>query len=394
MKLSTAGPTGPSCFGVDVQVNGGALGRSVDGLDQLDFSRRGPRTDGPQEPGVTAEQCAALTDRLARLGVKVYLPTLITAAPEVLLANLAELARFRKTPEGKHCPGIHLEGCFLVPTPGYLGAHPGSYCIQGEQKCLDLYRRLQDAADGGIRLLTVGPDVQGIERTIRAARADNAVVAIGHFGPEAAHSDPARLADPQALQQLRDRIQSAVDAGASLSTHLGNGTHTLVHRHGGHILLQMSHPNLAASLITDGIHLPPEFITAAVASKRPPQVWLVSDASPLEGAKPGRYMLWENPVEVVPAHTGFQPTFKVAPEGKPGLLAGSWATLPDCMNHLVQLLHAWERQTDIQPHYSLQDICLMACDNPLGALGYRRADFEALDGAQLHFDGARFTAGK
>jgi len=68
------------------------------------------------------------------------------------------------------------------------------------------------------------------------------------------------------------------------------------------------------------------------------------------------------------------------------LLAGSWATLPDCMNHLVDLIAAWEKKTDEDPRYSIHDICAMACLNPLKALGLERGYFEALDGAKLVYD--------
>jgi len=272
-------------FCVDLQINGGSLGREVDGVEYLDFSR---------QAGITDQQCAVFTKRLAGLGVKAYLPTLVTAHPDVLEENIKVLTRFRQTIEGRHCPGIHLEAGFFNPSVGYIGAHQEKFTVQGESQCLALYKRLQKAADGGIRLMTVGPDVDGIIPTIRrAVKKDKVIVGIGHFGPKSEGRDRSEM------RKLKDSVEEAIDAGASLSTHLGNGTRAMVHRHGAHISVQMAHPNLRASLIADGSHLPPEFIDEVISTKRVKQVRLVSDASPLEGAPDGEYELWGKPAGIL-----------------------------------------------------------------------------------------------
>ena len=88
----------PVDFCFDAQNNGGSLGAEIDGVSQLDFSNAGETLGQLRKPGITVEQCAALTTRLADLGVIAYLPTLVTAEPEVLEENLGR--RFAVLVEG------------------------------------------------------------------------------------------------------------------------------------------------------------------------------------------------------------------------------------------------------------------------------------------------------
>jgi N-acetylglucosamine-6-phosphate deacetylase len=119
------------------------------------------------------------------------------------------------------------------------------------------------------------------------------------------------------------QIAAAVEAGARLSTHLGNGAHARIQRHPNYIWDQLSHDQLTASLIVDGFHLPPSVVKAMVRAKTPDRVVLISDMTGLAGsipAQPGRY---EHPglgaVEVLPDG-------RVVVAGQQDYLAG--ATLP------------------------------------------------------------------
>ena len=106
---------------------------------------------------------------------------------------------------------------------------------------------------------------------IKQVSAEGVVVAIGHTAAEG------------------EQIRAAVDAGAQLSTHLGNGAHRTLRRHPNYLWDQLSEDRLWASLIVDGQHLPPEVVKAF----RPRQ-----DARPLHPRQrrvgtgrtaPGRY---------------------------------------------------------------------------------------------------------
>jgi N-acetylglucosamine-6-phosphate deacetylase len=88
------------------------------------------------------------------------------------------------------------------------------------------------------------------------------------------------------------QIRGAVDAGASMSTHLGNGTHASLQRHPNYVWDQMAEDRLVASLIADGHHLPPAVVKSLVRAKSPERVILISDITGLathSGTAPGPY---------------------------------------------------------------------------------------------------------
>ena len=86
-----------------------------------------------------------------------------------------------------------------------------------------------------------------------------------------------------------EQIRTAVDAGATLSTHLGNGAHRTLSRHPNYLWDQLADDRLTASLICDGHHLPAEVVQTFVRAKTPARCILVSDESGLAGLPPGRY---------------------------------------------------------------------------------------------------------
>src|SRR5205814_1384701 len=103
--------------------------------------------------------------------------------------------------------GIHLEGPYISPEDGPRGAHPRAHVRPpswGE------FRRLQDAAGGRIRMMTLAPESAGALPFIEQLAADGVIVAIGHTA-----------ASPEC-------IQAAIQAGARISTHLGNGAHAML----------------------------------------------------------------------------------------------------------------------------------------------------------------------
>src|SRR6185437_16823280 len=116
----------------------------------------------------------------------------------------------------------------------------------------------------------------------------------------------------------------AVDAGATLSTHLGNGIASPLARHPNPIWDQAADDGLMASLIADGHHLGPSILKALVRAKTPDRVILVGDASPLAGLPPGRYGEWE-----------VDPSGKIVVAGTP-YLAGSNQGIEVGVNTLIR----------------------------------------------------------
>src|SRR5258708_14580128 len=96
----------------------------------------------------------------------------------------------------------------------------------------------------------------------------------------------------------RDRIRAAVDAGATLSTHVGNGAHGVLSRHPNYLWEQLAEDRLNADFIVDGIHIGEAFLKVALRAKGLEKSILVTDASSPAGAAPGRYMLGDQAVDL------------------------------------------------------------------------------------------------
>ncbi len=210
-------------------------------------------------------------------GVTRFFPTVITGAPDVMLAALRNLATARESlPNGQAIEAIHVEGPHISPEDGPRGAHPKQWVRQPD---FTEFQRWQDAAQGLVRLVTLSPEWPGAPRYIEQITQHGVVAAIGHT-----------RATPE---QLRD----AVAAGATLSTHLGNGAGSRT-RTEDFIEYQLTEPRLAASFIVDHHHLPDDFLRRALDLKGVDRSILVTDAVAPAMCPPGPYMLGSVEVEL------------------------------------------------------------------------------------------------
>lgn len=236
---------------VDLQVNG------YGGLDL-------------NAPGLTAEMVADLVATLARLGTTTFLPTLITASEAQITTALRTIAEARRrfSAVAHAVPGVHVEGPSISPQDGPRGAHPAEHVRAPD---LAEFERWQAAGDGLVKLVTFAPEHSGAPDYIRALTAQGVVVALGHSA-----------ATP-------DQIRAAVDAGARLSTHLGNGVAATLPRHPNLLWTQLADDRLTASFIADGHHLSADAFRAMLRAKGRDRAILVSDSVALAGQPPGRY---------------------------------------------------------------------------------------------------------
>lgn len=210
-----------------------------------------------------------VTRALHRRGVAAYLPTVITGSYDRMRQAFSGLSRYVRSGESGSASivGIHMEGPYLSGEDGSRGAHPKEYIRNPDW---DEFQRLQDAAGGLIRMVTLAPEREGsvsfIEQLVRAG----VVVAIGH------------------TMATGEQIDRAVQAGATISTHLGNGSQLVLPRHPNYIWHQLADDRLWATFIPDGHHLAPPVLKAMLRAKRDKAV-LVSDAVMFGGMAPGRY---------------------------------------------------------------------------------------------------------
>jgi N-acetylglucosamine-6-phosphate deacetylase len=262
------------------------------------------------DPELTIEKVRRVALSQDQFGVTAFLATCTTDSHEVFRHAFTTIARaIRELPEvAKRIPGIHLEGPFISPDDGPRGAHPKTHVRPPDW---DEFQRLQEAAEGRIKLLTISAEYDNSPEVIRRVSGSGVLAAIGH------------------TQATSDQIKACVDAGARMSTHLGNGAHPTIRRHPNYIWDQLADDRLVASLIVDGHHLPPAVVKSMVRAKTPERIVLVSDITSMGGMPPGRYQTGLGELEVLP-------TGKLVPAGQPGILAGAALPIHVCVANVMR----------------------------------------------------------
>jgi len=256
-------PTGDSIY-----ISPGWIDLQVNGFAGVDYN----------SPGASHADIARSIRAILQTGVTRFYPTVITGPPDIMIGALSNLAEAREASwEGAAMEAFHLEGPYISPEDGPRSAHPERWVRPPD---LDEFQRFQEAARGNIRLVTLSPEWPDTPWFVEAVVREGVVVSIGHTRATA-------------LQ-----IEAAVSAGATLSTHLGNGAHAVLPRHPNYIWDQLAEDRLSASFIADGIHLGPAFLKAALRAKGLERALLVTDAVMPAGCAPGPYKLGEVDVEL------------------------------------------------------------------------------------------------
>jgi len=262
-----------------------------------------------------------LTKLLWEQGITPFYPTIITNSDEVMSKLLTIIAEACNTnPETDiSIGGIHLEGPFLSMEDGPRGAHPKQYIKAPDW---ELFSHWQKCANGRIKMITMAPEWEGAIAFIKKCVATGVVVAIGHTA-----------ATPLQIKQ-------AVEAGATISTHLGNASHQLLPRHENYIWEQLATESLWSTFIADGFHLPVALLKIFLKIKSNKAI-LISDATAFAGLSAGSYT----------THIGGEVELdnhgRLSMKDHPNMLAGSAHSLPWCIDHLVRenilrLQEAWD----------------------------------------------------
>jgi len=290
----------------------------VNGFAGVDFN----------QPGLSDEQLARATAALRATGVTRYLATLITSSFE----DFSHCARALSGRTDRALLGIHMEGPY-ISTGDARGAHSIEHIISAS---IDDFERRQEAAEGRIALVTLAPEVPGALRLIEHLVASGIRVAIGHTN-----------ASPE-------EVRDAVKAGATLSTHLGNGCVKLLPRHPNHLWEQLASDGLFASFIADGHHLSAATLKCMVRAKSPSRTILVTDATSAAASPAGLYTLGRLKIE------GTSTGYVSSPGG--GRLAGSALTLHRAVGIAV-------RDTGLP----FEDVLPMVSTRPAAFLGVQPA---------------------
>ena len=292
------GPVGIG-VGSDLFISTGFFDPQVNGFAGIDFN------DHDLMPGDVHRAAQAIS----ATGVTSFFPTLITASFERLVHQLKILKKAMEEDPlvSNICKGIHLEGPFISSKEGPRGIHRSQF-IRSPQ--WDEFERLQEACGGRIKLITLAPEMEGALEFIEKVVSKGVVISIGHTAAS------------------EDILEDGWNAGARLSTHLGNGMGSPLNRYRNPFQKQLSMDGLMASIITDGIHLPDYVIKNIVRAKRPERIMLCTDAISAAAQPPGRYRLAD---------------FELEAEGNGGarlagtdILAGSTLSIPKAIANVIK----------------------------------------------------------
>jgi N-acetylglucosamine-6-phosphate deacetylase len=244
----------------------------------------------------------AIVTHLAESGTTRLCPTITTNSQSAMCEAIVKITRAmdEDTTLAEAIVGFHIEGPCLSPEDGPRGAHPREHIRDPNW---DEFQALYDAAEGRIKIVTLAPERPGALPFITKLITAGIVVAIGHTAAEPA------------------TIRDAITAGATLSTHLGNGAHATLPRHPNMIWEQLAADGLVASVIADGFHLPAATLKTFVRGKTEKRIILTSDAVSLGGLPAGTYAGGRYAVE---------PSGRVVTAGTP-YLAGAGFLLDSCI---------------------------------------------------------------
>jgi N-acetylglucosamine-6-phosphate deacetylase len=300
----------------------------VNGYNGIDYSLE----------SLKKEQIQSLTLFLAKHGVVYHVPTFVSMPDERLMANLETLRDALEIfPEVRAAiPCVHLEGPFISPEDGPRGAHDKLYVRNPD---FAAFERWQKAAGGLIRYVTLAPELPGAMDFIRQVTASGVKAAIGHCA-----------ASPE-------QIRAAVAAGASYSTHLGNGSHGMLPRLNNYVWEQIACDDLMAGIISDGFHLPPAVVKTIYRTKGLDKIVLVSDIALPGGYARGFYKWGNIDIEVfADGHLGVKGT---------QALAGAAHCLDWDLARFMEFTGA-----------SLRDAIKLCTINPARFLGFDTAEYD------------------
>ncbi|HEY5878749.1 MAG TPA: N-acetylglucosamine-6-phosphate deacetylase [Nakamurella sp.] len=277
-------------------------------------------------PEATVAATRAAVELHRRHGTTTMIASLVTAHPTELLRQVGVLAE--QVTDGL-VAGIHLEGPWL--SQHRCGAHDQSALRDPDPDELD---RVLAAGQGTIRMVTLAPERAGGLTAVRRVVEAGAVAAVGH------------------TDATYDQARAAIDAGATVATHLFNAMRPVHHREPGPVIALLEDPRVTVEMITDGVHLHPALYRNVTANIGPDRIALVTDAMAAAGMADGAYRLGSLAVDVAGG---------IARVAGTTTIAGSTATMDHLFRHAVtnsgraldQALLAAVRQSSINPARAL-----------------------------------------
>ncbi|GAB3140386.1 N-acetylglucosamine-6-phosphate deacetylase [Amycolatopsis stemonae] len=236
-----------------------------------------------------------------RHGTTTMLASLVSDPVDILREQVAAL---RELVQDGEVAGIHLEGPFI--SKARCGAHDPETLLEPDTGTVD---KLLRAGQGAIRMVTIAPELHGGVKAVRQLAESGVIAAIGH------------------TDGVEEQLLPAIDAGATVATHLFNGMRPLHHREPGPVGALLDDERITIELICDLVHLHPTVVRLAAKHAGRNRTVLITDAMSATDAADGRYTLGRLEVDV---HDG------VATLADNGSLAGSTLTMDTAFRNLIR----------------------------------------------------------
>jgi N-acetylglucosamine-6-phosphate deacetylase len=285
--------TGPPPPGEQVDVDGALV---VPGFVDIHNHGGGGGSFSSTDPA--AALSAVRTHR--RHGTTTLLASLVSDPVPVLRSQIAAL---RELVDDGELAGIHLEGPFI--SKARCGAHDPAALREPDSATV---AALLAAGGGAVRMVTLAPELPGGVKAVRQLAEAGVIAALGH------------------TDGVEEQIRPALDAGATVATHLFNGMRPLHHREPGPIGVLLEDPRVTVELICDLVHLHPTIVRLAAKHAGRGRTVLITDAMSATGAPDGSYVLGRLKVDVRDG---------VATLARNGSLAGSTLTMDVAFRNLV-----------------------------------------------------------
>ena len=276
--------------------------------------------------GATAEDLETIGKFLAQHGTTAFQGSVLTDTQEQTEWCIGQFKDYRSAPrEGAELVGIHLEGPFLAKA--YKGAMP-EHLLQNSN--IGLVRHYQELAQGGIRYITLSPELPGVLDMIPELRKLGITVGIGHSGA------------------TYDQAMEAISLGATVGTHVGNAMR-LFHQHEPAIFGAVMESDVYCETICDGRHLVPGTVRMYFKCKGPQRIVAITDSIMAAGLPDGNYHLGVNDVVVKDGDAKLQ---------SDGTRAGSTLTQDTALQNMLAWLPL-----------SLEEILPTLTENPAREMG-------------------------
>ncbi|MEU3731278.1 N-acetylglucosamine-6-phosphate deacetylase [Streptomyces sp. NPDC033538] len=300
---------------------------------------------GASFTGGTHEDILKGVDTHRRHGTTTTVASAVTGDLDFLARHAGVLAELAQQGD---VAGIHFEGPFISPCR--KGAHDEQLLRDPDPAEV---RKLIDAAHGHAKMVTLATELPGGLDSVRLLAEHGVIAAVGH------------------TDATYEQTLQAVDAGATVATHLFNAMPPLGHRAPGPIAALLEDERVTVELINDGTHLHPAALQLAFHHAGAARVAFITDAMDAAGFGDGRYLLGPMEVEVADG---------VARLVEGGSIAGSTLTLDRAFKRAVTVDGL--AVEDVVAAISANPARLLGLDDRIGSLEPGKdADLVVLDAA-------------